>query len=305
MRYSRSVLRATVASAASFALTAGVIVGVTAPVQATDLSSDTASTAPAGKALVRLESGQANVVKKSKNTYRIVLPNEAKATWFGEQRNGKVGAGKFGHRGLVEGWKALGNGPSVQATMTWVAKDKSGKVYAPASVSAPRLDAKGRLNFTATTAATVPAAPQQLTINIARARKQVRDFPIEFDSIGISSTLTVNLVATAADNAYFGFNYNSNGTWGFCPDVSNISLEGGDYKKKFSNQTCDGVVFLDSGSLVAKIDQDAGWGSSTVTGSIVVQAVGGGKTFTYDWWLGEWTSGGELVSNASGTVTQS
>lgn len=305
MRNRRSVFRTAVAGVAFFAVATGAMVGATGSAQAVERPKDSAATAPAGKALVRLESGNAKVVKQAKDTYRIVLPNEAKATWFGEQRNGKVGAGAFRHQGLVEGWKALGNGPSVPATLTWLAKDKSGKVYAPGSVSAPRIDAKGRLTFTATTTANVPAAPQQFTINIARARKQMRNFPIEFDSIDISSTLTVNLVATGANNAYFGFNYNSNGTWGFCPNVSNISLEGGNYTKKFSNQTCDDVVFLDSGSLDAKIEEGTGWGGSTVTGSIVVQAVGGGTIFTYDWYLGSWDNVGDINLNASGTVSQS
>ena len=140
MRIPRALVATTVLSSGA-ALVAAL--ALAAPAQAAELE-------PSGSALIRIDGDRAIAKKASDGRYFIVMPAGAEAGWIGPAAGVEgISSGRFGARTLVSSWAGLGHRgkTGVLTTLTWMTA--SGKKSTLARVSDPRMNADGRLVFTA------------------------------------------------------------------------------------------------------------------------------------------------------------
>ena len=241
MKYTSHALGAAALTfAASVALTG---LAVSSPAQAAEI-------VPSGSALIRLDGERAVAKQASDGRYFIVMPAGAEAGWIGPAAGVEgVSSGRFGARTLVASWADLGHRgkTGVLTTLTWTTSN--GKESALARVSDPRMNADGRLVFTARSPKALPRVMQDFSVNISgapevRTTTRSTTYPFVGNAIGIpGSTVSINATATSINSA----NYVVSGT--DCPAGSTAqwtrTLAPNTYAATFSGNIC-GVTFTTS-----------------------------------------------------------
>ncbi len=205
---------------------------------------------PSGSALIRLDGDRAVAKKASDSRYFIVMPAGAEAAWIGPAAGVEgVSSGRLGARTLVSSWAGLGHRgkTGVLTTLTWITS--SGKESALARVSEPRMNAEGRLVFTARSPKPLPRVMEDFSVNISgapevQATSRSTTYPFVGNAIGISgTTVSINATATSINTA----NYIITGT--DCPAGSTAqwttTLGTKPDARPFSGDIC-GVTFTTS-----------------------------------------------------------
>lgn len=236
-----------ICSLAVTAATVAASVVLTAP---SATASEAAQLAPSGSALIRLDGERAVAKQASDGRYFIVMPAGAEAGWIGPAAGVEgVSSGRFGARTLVASWADLGHRgkTGVLTTLTWTTSN--GKESALARVSDPRMNADGRLVFTARSPKPLPRVMQDFSVNISgapevQATTRSTTYPFVGNAIGIpGSTVSINATATSINSA----NYVVSGT--DCPAGSTAqwtrTLAPNTYAATFSGNIC-GVTFTTS-----------------------------------------------------------
>lgn len=302
------------ASIAASALLATPLIGATvatsvagaAPVPAA--STPRADAAPAGKALIRIDGGNATVKKIGKKTYRVTLPLEAGVGWIGEGGDGGLASGRFSARGLVKGWSKLGHRPGVGSltTITWSVPGQDLPENELVYVSDPRVNSAGKLVFRVrSTGKSLPATLPDFSFNVARAEKSPRGYPIYFSVLTVSATSGLQASAGSDYSASTAFvSKDSSGNWQNCattgvngqpstnpvPANSNVPpvtpfgpYTCGDvtYVTPYSSSTQTQLVWSPRVGSKGVSEIDAYFSISTSTG-----------TTPFAWVLGRWKSGG-------------
>ena len=192
MRIPRALVATTVLSSGA-ALVAAL--ALAAPAQAAELK-------PSGSALIRIDGDRAIAKKASDGRYFIVMPAGAEAGWIGPAAGVEgISSGRFGARTLVSSWAGLGHRgkTGVLTTLTWMTA--SGKKSTLARVSDPRMNADGRLVFTARSPRPLPRVMEDFSVNISgapegRVTSRTTPYPYPGNAIGIPGS-TVSILATA------------------------------------------------------------------------------------------------------------
>lgn len=270
-------------------------------------STPRADAAPAGKALLRIDGGDATVTPLGKKTYRVTLPLQAGVRWIGEGGDGKLQAGRFSSRGLVKGWSKLGHRPGAGSltTITWSVPGEDLPESELVYVSDPRVNSTGKLVFRVrSTGESLPATLPDFSLNIARAEKSSRGYPVYFSILTVSATSGLQASAGSDYSASTAFvSKDSSGNWQNCattgtdgqpanpaPANSNVPPS-----TPFGPYTCGNVTYVSpySSSTPTQLvwsprvgskgvsEIDAYFSISTSTG-----------TTPYAWVLGRWKSGG-------------
>ena len=240
MRIPRALVATTVLSS-SAALVAAL--ALAAPAQAAELE-------PSGSALIRIDGDRAIAKKASDGRYFIVMPAGAEAGWIGPAAGVEgISSGRFGARTLVSSWAGLGHRgkTGVLTTLTWMTA--SGKKSTLARVSDPRMNADGRLVFTARSPRPLPRVMEDFSVNISgapegRVTSRTTPYPYPGNAIGIPGS-TVSILATAtsinsADYIISGTDCPAGGT----PQWTR-TLAPNTYSATFSGTIC-GVTFTTS-----------------------------------------------------------
>lgn len=240
MRIPRALVATTVLSS-SAALVAAL--ALAAPAQAAELK-------PSGSALIRIDGDRAIAKKASDGRYFIVMPAGAEAGWIGPAAGVEgISSGRFGARTLVSSWAGLGHRgkTGVLTTLTWMTA--SGKKSTLARVSDPRMNADGRLVFTARSPRPLPRVMEDFSVNISgapegRVTSRTTPYPYPGNAIGIPGS-TVSILATAtsinsADYIISGTDCPAGGT----PQWTR-TLAPNTYSATFSGTIC-GVTFTTS-----------------------------------------------------------
>lgn len=240
MRIPRALVATTVLSSGA-ALVAAL--ALAAPAQAAELK-------PSGSALIRIDGDRAIAKKASDGRYFIVMPAGAEAGWIGPAAGVEgISSGRFGARTLVSSWAGLGHRgkTGVLTTLTWMTA--SGKKSTLARVSDPRMNADGRLVFTARSPRPLPRVMEDFSVNISgapegRVTSRTTPYPYPGNAIGIPGS-TVSILATAtsinsADYIISGTDCPAGGT----PQWTR-TLAPNTYSATFSGTIC-GVTFTTS-----------------------------------------------------------
>ena len=240
MRIPRALVATTVLSSGA-ALVAAL--ALAAPAQAAELK-------PSGSALIRIDGDRAIAKKASDGRYFIVMPAGAEAGWIGPAAGVEgISSGRIGARTLVSSWAGLGHRgkTGVLTTLTWMTA--SGKKSTLARVSDPRMNADGRLVFTARSPRPLPRVMEDFSVNISgapegRVASRTTPYPYPGNAIGIPGS-TVSILATAtsinsADYIISGTDCPAGGT----PQWTR-TLAPNTYSATFSGTIC-GVTFTTS-----------------------------------------------------------
>ena len=240
MRFPRALVATTVLSSGA-ALVAAL--ALAAPAQAAELK-------PSGSALIRIDGDRAIAKKASDDRDFIVMPAGAEAGWIGPAAGVEgISSGRFGARTLVSSWAGLGHRgkTGVLTTLTWMTA--SGKKSTLARVSDPRMNADGRLVFTARSPRPLPRVMEDFSVNISgapegRVTSRTTPYPYPGNAIGIPGS-TVSILATAtsinsADYIISGTDCPAGGT----PQWTR-TLAPNTYSATFSGTIC-GVTFTTS-----------------------------------------------------------
>ena len=257
------------------------------------------ATKPSGEALVRIDGGDAQAIKRKTHVYRVVLPKESTITWLGEV-NRKLTSGTLGRKGLVAGWIRLGHsasGKGAMTTITWKAPGDEKVSNAGAYIAMPKIDGEGRLTFLATTVQALPKDLPNFSLNIARpihgmSGPTVRGgYPLAFPANAASSTVGVQATATSDSAATIVFGNVSNGKiTTACPKPATfVSSSSSNYVTFYG--TCGDTTWT-----TGEVDFGSGGGIATVYMSATI-AVKGGNPPTFNWGfnMGQWKSGGVQV----------
>lgn len=187
------------ACALAAAITLAASVALTAP---SVTASESTPLVPSGSALVRIDGHRAVAKKASDDRYFIVMPAGAGASWIGAAEGiDGVASGRFTDRDLVSSWARLGHRGRTGALTTLAWTTAAGQRTALARVSDPRINADGRLVFTARTPTALPRVLEDFSVNISGAPEpgtstRTTEFPYAGNALGISGT-TVSMNATA------------------------------------------------------------------------------------------------------------
>ena len=178
------------------------------------------------------------------------MPAGAEAGWIGPAAGVEgISSGRFGARTLVSSWAGLGHRgkTGVLTTLTWMTA--SGKKSTLARVSDPRMNADGRLVFTARSPRPLPRVMEDFSVNISgapegRVTSRTTPYPYPGNAIGIPGS-TVSILATAtsinsADYIISGTDCPAGGT----PQWTR-TLAPNTYSATFSGTIC-GVTFTTS-----------------------------------------------------------
>ncbi len=286
-------------------ITAGTSAAGAAPVPA--VSTPRADAAPAGKALLRIDGGDATVTPLGKKTYRVTLPVQAGVQWVGEVQGKGLQSGRFSPRGLVKGWTKLGHRPGVGSltTITWSVPGQDPPETELVYVSDPRVNSAGKLVFRVrSTGKSLPATLPDFSFNVARAEESPRGYPIYFSILTVSATSGLQASAGSDYSASTAFvSKDSSGNWQNCtttgangqpanpaPANSNVPpvtpfgpYTCGDvtYVTPYSSSTATQLVWSPRVGSKGVSEIDAYFSISTSTG-----------TTPYAWVLGRWKSGG-------------
>ena len=206
--------------------------------------------APSGSALIRIDGDRAIAKKASDDRYFIVMPAGAEAGWIGPAAGVEgIASGRLADRDLVSSWAGLGHRgkTGVLTTLTWMTA--SGKKSSLARVSDPRMNADGKLVFTARSPRPLPRVMEDFSVNISgapegRATSRTTPYPYPGNAIGIpGSTVSINATATSINSADYiisGTNCPAGGT----PQWTR-TLAPNTYVANFSGTIC-GVTFTTS-----------------------------------------------------------
>lgn len=213
-------------------------------------ASEAVQLVPSGSALIRIDGDRAIARQVSGGRYFIVMPAGVEAGWIGAAVGvDGVSSGRFGARTLVESWAGLGHRgkTGVLTTLTWTAA--SGQESTLARVSDPRMNADGRLVFTARTPRGLPRVLEDFSVNISGAPQvgsTVRSttFPFVGNALGISGT-TVSLNATATSENTVDYIISGTSCPAGVPAQWTSSLGPSTYGVTFSGNIC-GVTFTTS-----------------------------------------------------------
>lgn len=304
MRIRDSVLA--LAAVTTLAVAAAGTGAQAAPLPATptvDASAPVAG-APSGKALVRIDGGDARAIQLGKHSYRLVVPADAAVRWMGEVSGKGLRAGAFSHNGLVKGWSRLGHRADVGVltTITW------GSKATLALVKRPRINATGGLAFDVLTNRTLPKELSDFSVNVTRATPRPRgmQFPLVFDPVQLSSNTQVQASAGGDYSASVAFMQQASpNVWTNCTisgasplSANPQSLSGhASLTLNFGPMTCNDISFVASGTMTTKK------GTVTVNTSLAY-TIGGGVTEilgTFNFTTGSFQWQGILADILQGT----
>ena len=289
MRIPRALVATTILASSAALATALV---VAAPAQAAELK-------PSGSALIRIDGDRAIAKKASDGRYFIVMPAGAEAGWIGPAAGVEgISSGRFGARTLVSSWAGLGHRgkTGVLTTLTWMTA--SGKKSTLARVSDPRMNADGRLVFTARSPRPLPRVMEDFSVNISgapevRVTSRTTPYPYPGNAIGIPGS-TVSILATAtsinsADYIISGTDCPAGGT----PQWTR-TLAPNTYSATFSGTIC-GVTFTTStgtqngaaSNVTLRPKERPGGYSEADTEFWIMTSTG--VSSTYDWTFMYWS----------------
>lgn len=289
MRIPRALFATTVLASSAALVTA---LAVAAPAQAAELT-------PSGSALIRIDGDRAIAKKASDDRYFIVMPAGAEASWIGPAAGVEgIASGRFGARTLVSSWAGLGHRgkTGVLTTLTWMTA--SGKKSSLARVSDPRMNADGRLVFTARSPRPLPRVMEDFSVNISgapevQATSRTTTYPYVGNAIGIPGS-TVSILATAtsinsADYIISGTNCPAGGT----PQWTR-TLAPNTFAATFSGTIC-GVTFTTSdgtqngaaSNVTLRPKERPGGVSEADTEFWIMTSTG--VSSTYDWTFMYWS----------------
>lgn len=263
------------------------------------------ATKPSGQALVRIDGGDAQAIKRGHNLYRLVLPRGASIHWLGEA-NRKLSIGTLGRKGLVAGWTRLGHsatGTHALSTVTWSKPSKAAPPYVGAFVARPKLNSDGVLTFLARTSGPLPARLPNFSLNVARpvanaSRPRATGYPLAFPVNTSSSTVGVQATATGDNAATIVFGNVSGGViTSACAKPPTQSMTGTDPNDYVTFAGTCGDTTWSGGTLSFFPMQGNG---STIPAQLQMQAtvlVKGGNPSTFPWNfnMGQWKAGGVQV----------
>lgn len=222
-----------------------------------------------GKALVRIDAAKVSVKKVADGAYLLTVPIGSAGQWMGERTasNGKsrLRVGNVSASGLAENWGSFRLGKTgVKATLVWNSNKGASASKALVWLKKPTVSDSG-VSFRLTTRATLPAHPQQVTLNVSRAKsKQVRtDYQVQGT---ISITEALKYWAAFEYPAYWHVRlYNSsndNTCWSY------------DYPAEFSTALvdipdgrCDDVAYTDANNNIATAPQPSLYIDDYLTGT--------------------------------------
>ena len=198
-----------------------------------------------GRALVRIDSPTATVVKTGKNSYRMVLPPDSSGQWMGERTSDsgatQVRVGDLTAKKLSTKWtKFRYTSQGVPSTLAWMTSD--GPSAALVRLSQPKVtDAGVRFDFTSPFA--IPSRLKDVSINVQRAPKknEVRSDQYKFN---ISSDLYIGYSQDSTKMVYSRiFNKTNNNT---CFDHTNNYPGSGSPTQNTSvgNNNCDDINYV-------------------------------------------------------------
>lgn len=255
--------------------------------------------APSGSALIRIDGDRAIAKKASDDRYFIVMPAGAEAGWIGPAAGVEgIASGRFNARTLVSSWAGLGHRgrTGVLTTLAW--KTSVGQELAQARVSQPRLNAEGRLVFTARTSEPLPRVLPDFSVNISGAPEpgtssRSTTFPFVGNAIGISGTsVSLNATATAQSSVDY-YVYGNCGSASSDPTQWKTTISAKPYTSGFL-MTCSGVTFTTSDGTADAPASYMGLTPKTTRGSMasantefwIMTSTGVSSTFT--WEFMEW-----------------
>ena len=255
--------------------------------------------APSGSALIRIDGDRAIAKKASDDRYFIVMPAGAEAGWIGPAAGVEgIASGRFNARTLVSSWAGLGHRgrTGVLTTLAW--KTSVGQELAQARVSQPRLNAEGRLVFTARTSEPLPRVLPDFSVNISGAPEpgtssRSTTFPFVGNAIGISGTsVSLNATATAQSSVDY-YVYGNCGSASSDPTQWKTTISAKPYTSSFL-MTCSGVTFTTSDGTADAPASFMGLTPKTTRGSMasantefwIMTSTGVSSTFT--WEFMEW-----------------
>lgn len=228
-----------------------------------------------GKALVRIDAAKVSVKKVADGAYVLTVPSGSAGQWMGERTasNGKsrLRVGNVSASGLAENWGSFRLGKTgVKATLVWNSNKGASASKALVWLKKPTVSDSG-VSFRLTSRATLPAHPQQVTLNVSRAKsKQVRTDYEEQGTISITGALKywAAFEAPAYWHVRLYNSSNNNTCWSYdYPDDFTVGLV------DIPDGRCDDVAYTDANNNIA--------------------TAGGTSLYIDDYLTGTWTPDGE------------
>ncbi|MGI9197550.1 MAG: hypothetical protein ACR2KE_08845 [Candidatus Nanopelagicales bacterium] len=221
----------------------------------------------AGRAIIRIDSPAATVVKRSDGSYRLVLPQGASGQWLGERTSasGKttVRVGDVTAEKLSKRWSRFRYTSSgTLATLTWNSSTQSTSGVL-IRMDQPKIVSNGvSIRFKAISGQAIPRQLKDASLNIRRAAKSVRtDYPPMNLSADLWYSVDVDDPSSKATGRIYN-ETNDNTCWSKSMTASTTDTSA--FTKQIPSNTCDNIAYYDgvATTLFPNINGDGNGGES-------------------------------------------